>query len=887
MPGTERNPAPTTTPTLPTTVFQRDWYWPGPPVAVAGDPTSAGLDRIEHPVLSAVVHDPDTGGMVLTGVVSQATHPWVADHVVAGAVLMPGAAWVELASQAADQLGCDTVDELVLNTPMPLADQETRRIQVSVAPANETGRHPVTIYSRPHTTSQTNSAEWVQHASGYLTSRPTTTVPHWGETQWPPAGSTPVDTDRFYETLPGLGYNYGPLFQGVRAGWQRNEHIFAEITLPTEQDNLEQDQATEGFGIHPALLDAVLHTMFIPKTANDPANTDQGVMLPFAWNAVTLHATGATTLRVHLSPNGDSGISLLAVDPEGNPVISIASLVTRPVRPADLAPARTSHDDGLWQIHWNRLETTSASTSTTEDKPLQDRPPLLINNAGQLATSDPAEVQWILLTPGTPTDQATEPEHARAEVMRVVQILTTLLTEPAWQHTQIVVTTRQATEITASERQVDPVAAAIGGMVRTAQNEHPGRITLIDLTNQHTTPHDITKAVSTALPHAIEHGETQIAINPDGTWTPRLTPTGQDTLLVPDGNTPWSMRATGTGTVSGVELSARAQLLEPLTGRQVRVAVRAAGLNFRDVLIALGKYPGDASMGAEAAGVVVEVGPEVTTLAVGDRVTGMLRQIGPVAVADERVVTRFPDEWSFAQAATVPVVFLTAYYGLVDLAQLKAGEALLVHAGTGGVGMAAIQLARYLGVEVYATASPGKQDQLRQLGLDEPHIANSRTLHFEHEILHATQGHGVDAVLNSLTAEFIDASLRLLPRGGRFIEMGKTDIRPAEDIALSHPDVLYQAFDLMEVDPDQIHRMMAHLMELFHTRALNPLPLTVWDITQAPQALRYMSQARHTGKNVVTIPRPLDPLGVVLITGGTGTLGGLVAHHAVSVWGAR
>src|SRR5436189_2141050 len=167
---------------------------------------------------------------------------------------------------------------------------------------------------------------------------------------------------------------------------------------------------------------------------------------------------------------------------------------------------------------------------------------------------------------------------------------------------------------------------------------------------------------------------------------------------------------------------------------------------------------------------------------------------------------------------------MTAYYGLVDLARLQAGEKVLVHAGAGGVGMAAIQIARHLGAEVYATASPAKWDVLRDLGLDDEHIASSRDLEFRERFLAATGGEGVDVVLDALAGEFVDASLRLLPRGGRFLEMGKTDIRDAAEVTERHEKVAYQAYDLAEAGPERIRQMLAELVQLFESEALTPLP---------------------------------------------------------------
>ena len=267
-------------------------------------------------------------------------------------------------------------------------------------------------------------------------------------------------------------------------------------------------------------------------------------------------------------------------------------------------------------------------------------------------------------------------------------------------------------------------------------------------------------------------------------------------LAPPGGGVAWRLEAGGAGTLDGLALAACPQAAAPLGAGQVRVAVRAAGLNFRDVLISLGMYPGGGVMGSEVAGVVTEAGPGVTGLAAGDRVLGLVAGgLGPVAVSDARLLVPVPAGWTFARAAAVPVAFATAWYGLVDLAAARPGQKLLVHAGTGGVGMAAVAIGRHLGLEVFATASPGKHPVLAAMGLDQGHVASSRDAGFEREFLAATGGAGMDIVLNSLAGELADASLRLLPRGGAFIEMGKTDVRDPRQVAADYPGVVYRAFE--------------------------------------------------------------------------------------------
>jgi len=219
---------------------------------------------------------------------------------------------------------------------------------------------------------------------------------------------------------------------------------------------------------------------------------------------------------------------------------------------------------------------------------------------------------------------------------------------------------------------------------------------------------------------------------------------------------------------------------------------------------------------------------------------------------------------------------------------LQAGESVLIHAAAGGVGMAAVQIARHLGADVYATASPSKWDVLAAAGVDPAHIASSRTLHFEQAFRDATAGRGVDVVLDCLRGEFVDASLRLVAPGGRFVEMGKTDIRdPGQAAAVAGHPVSYQAFDINDAGPDRVGQILAELGGLFEAEALSALPRTVFDVRQARSALRWMSQAGHTGKIVLSVPQPLDPGGSVLVTGGTGTLGALTARHLATAHGVR
>ena len=438
--------------------------------------------------------------------------------------------------------------------------------------------------------------------------------------------------------------------------------------------------------------------------------------------------------------------------------------------------------------------------------------------------------------------------------------------------------TRSAVGTGPDDQVTDLAHAPLLGLLRSARNEHPDRtLRLVDLD----------PTVEGSVPALAADDEADLAMRHGVPLAARLVRADQDTVGQPalEGHSAWRLAQTTPGSMSHfklVEIEAPEAALEP---GQVRVSVRAAGMNFRDVLNSLGMVPAP-WLGFELAGVVMEVGEGVHSVSVGDRVMGLGRAtFATVATADARWLTRVPDRLSFVEASTVPLVFLTALYGLERLGALQPGERVLIHAATGGVGMAAVQLARHLGAEVFATAHPRKWPVLRAMGLDDAHIASSRDTSFADAFLQVTDGAGMDVVLNSLAGRFVDASLRLLPRGGRFLEMGKTDIRDAQSIAPA--EVSYRAFDLIEAGPELTQAMLCELVELFDAGRLSPLPVEAYDLRQAPSAYKHMAQARHVGKLVLQPPRALDTQGTVLVTGGAGELGQPLCRHLVSVHGVR
>ncbi|WP_435882329.1 type I polyketide synthase [Streptomyces kronopolitis] len=902
--GTSDAPAQTPTPVdLPTYAFQHQRYWPRFTGLPAGDLGSAGLVSAQHPLLGAAVSlagsaDGSDGfdgaygsaegdAVVFTGRVSVAAQPWLAEHCVSGSVLLPGTAFLELAVRAGDQVGCAQVEELTLQAPLVLPERGAVQLQVAVGAADETGRRTVSVYSRPQDARA--DQPWVRHAVGVLGTDGA--APGAGLSQWPPAGAEPVSVEGLYEGLTAAGFGYGPLFRGLRQVWSRGDELFASVELP---ERAVPEAA--GFGLHPALLDSVLHALGLVESGRtDEAGADEGRgRLPFSWSGATLHASGASVLRARLTVRGPDSVALELADASGAPVATIDSLVLRPVSTDGIAQAKAGGQDAaLHTMDWIPLPESSTADASTLPAISIDAAVDACEGAGarldlsaigatvypDLASLPQDQVpSHVLLRLDAPDGDPAAAAHTATH--RALALLQAWLAEERFAAARLVVVTQSA--VTVDERRLAPALAAVWGLVRSARSEHPDRFTLVDL--------DAASESLAALPAALAHDEPELTVRAGQVYVPRLSRhVRPDALPVPEQSEAWCLDIAEKGTLANLRLTESPTAQAELGVGEVRIAVRAAGLNFRDVLNALGMYPGDAvALGIEGAGVVTEVGPGVTGFAPGDRVMGLFTQsFGPRAVADARTLARIPEGWSFAQAASVPVVFLTAYYALVDLGELQAGESVLVHAAAGGVGMAAVQLARHLGAEVFGTASPGKWETLRSSGLDAAHIASSRELDFERSFLETTGGRGVDVVLDSLAREFVDASLRLLPRGGRFLEMGKTDVRDPGEVAAAHEGVRYRAFDLFDAGPERIGEMLTALVALFEQDVLRPLPLTAWDVRKAPEAFRYLSQAKNVGKVVLTMPVPLDAEGTVLVTGGTGGLGALVARHLVTAHGVR
>ncbi|MDA0567655.1 SDR family NAD(P)-dependent oxidoreductase, partial [Streptomonospora sp. S1-112] len=973
---------------LPTYAFQHSRFWAERP-ADADAAAAAGLDTEPHPLLGAAVTDAATGALLLTGEVAPHRLPWLADHAVEGAALLPGTALADLALHAGDRADCPHVRELALLAPVRLPERGRLQIQVGVAAPDEDGHRPVRIHSRPRAADVgAGEGEWTLHAEGVLAPE----APQEGRegegpapaATRPPEGAVPLPLADCYDRLARRGYRYGPAFRGLRAAWRHGADLYAEVALPADRR-----PEAPGFALHPALLDAALHPLLLaedtgadggagraPDTAREPAvrvpGEDAGpagfpatssaepasagtgatpvpaeedasgaapgparpaVRMPFAWEGVRLHAADAVALRVRLSPAGDGAVRVEATDPDGAPVVTVESLTSRPLAESPGGGA-AGLSGALLRVDWVPVavpeplparECACVGPDTALDglDPEIERFPDLAALRAAVDGGRPVP-RTVLLAPAAP---AVDAEAVRAVLHRTTAVVRDWLADERFADSTLAVLTRAAAPTpgdlepapsgaltwptamregavpTGSEHsetaggRLDLAGAAVWGLVRAAQSEHPGRFALVDLPadTSDAPPGPVPLPADTSdappgpvpLPAALASGEPGVAVRGGRLLAPRMVDAAAgDRLLPPHGAAPWRVEPRGDGTTR-LRAVANPAASRPLRHGEVRVSVRAAGLNFRDVMTTLGVFPRRHDFGAECAGVVTETGPGVTDLLPGDRVAGIMHgSFGTHGVADRRLLARVPAAWTDVRAAAAPVAYLTAYHALVDLAAVRPGEKVLVHAAAGGVGLAAVHLARHLGAEVYGTASHAKWPLLRAAGIAEDRIADSRTLDYADRFA-AAGGAGLDVVLNAFTGAHVDASLGLLAPGGRFIEIGATDVRRPEDVAAAHPGTAYRAFRIDALAPERLQAALAEVVALLDSGALPHLPAAAWPLHRAHDAFRRLQQGRSTGKLVLRPPAPLHPRGTVLITGGTGRLGALTAHHLVRRHGVR
>ncbi|MCL4202089.1 MAG: aminotransferase class I/II-fold pyridoxal phosphate-dependent enzyme [Pirellulaceae bacterium] len=933
---------------LPTYPFQHQSCWHEFAVGVGqwgkSSPSEESGQRSVHPLVGRRL---DVAGKeaVFQAVLRPDSPGYLNDHRVWEAVVVPAAALAELALAAGVQYFQDeavAVEDLFIQQAMVLPPAEARHVQVIVTEEDE---RTLVFHLFSYLKQQdTDDKIWTQHAVGKLVRQAESSVPSSRDLdQIRQTAAQELDVAAFYAECQRRGLAYGPKFQAIRHLTAGPLEALADVSL---DDDLRQDAA--GYRLHPALLDACFQSI----GAALPATDDSDVLLPVGLNRLQVFRPGVGQATSHVRITSDpaamatgvtADLAILAED--GQPVAEITGLKLRRIRrELLLKQIQPDLDEWLYRVDWRPKDRSSGGPleETVGDwLILADRGGAgkalasvlagqgqrsVVVEAGQrfeqvsplhfrVSPVDRADFDrllnegfasserkighvvhlWSLDSPTAAAADATAVEAAqRTGCGSVLSLVQSLLDVAGGGLPRLWLVTQGSQQVQIGDTLGGMLPVGLWGMGRVIDWEHPQlRCTRVDLDPKV----DPLAAVDLLGELTQTDGETQIAYRDSVRFVSRLVKASDarpEMLKIPGGQ-PFAVRLTKYGVLDNLTI-------QPLTRRapqagEVEIAVLATGLNFRDVLRALGmlqeyetqigiQSEQDVWFGFECAGKVVAVGPGVDRFQVGDDVVALYPgSMASHVTVDAKFLVHKPPAMTAEQAATIPLAYLTSHYGLNRLAGLKAGDRVLIHAAAGGVGQAAVALAQRAGAEIFATASPGKWDFLRSLGVQ--HVMNSRTLDFADQVMEATGGRGVDVVLNSLNGDFIPKSLSVLAEGGRFIEIGKIDIWTAPQMATERPDVSYFPFDLGEEEqnrPGLVQSMLDELFVQFESGELAPLPHKVFAIDDVVAAFRHMAQAKHLGKVVVTLAdhQQLDTVpvrvdGTYLVTGGLGGLGLQVA----------
>jgi NADPH:quinone reductase-like Zn-dependent oxidoreductase/aryl carrier-like protein len=899
--------------TLPSYPFQRDSYWH--PLERQENGASLTPTRTGHPLLGGVVASPLHIFQSEIGLRSQ---PWLTDHRIFEYTLFPATGFLELTLAAAREvLASDAValHEFAISEGLRLPDEGNVTTQVIATPLGE-GSCRIQVFSRTAAGFADDSAPtWRLHTEATAT-RDASDVPpvrDIGELQRSAPLEVPVP--QYYERMAAQGAHYGPAFRGISSITKSAEGVVGRVKL-------EGALATGATNLllHPALLDACVQVVGagLPWAESSMSGSDE-ICVPVGLSEFRVRQPGITAAWCQVSnepADNDAPVfrsDLTLLDDAGAVIAEVRGLELRRTRRAALQRLleKTNPADWAYEVNW-----PLSQPPMTSDTPDPGRW-LVFADAGGLGAGLSQELE----ARGNSVVQVRPGDELRANAStcqldpRVPEQFSRLLTETArrdprplkgivflWPldeaaadgdfsaisagHDRLLASglhlaqaladgdarlwfvTRGAQAVAGSLP--DLAQAPVWGLAGTIASELPSlRCIRVDL-DPIARDDDARMLLDSVL---AADAEDRVAWREGQRHVARLVPGS----VVPAGDAPLCLEITERGTLENLKLQPVARP-KPGPG-QVEIRVHATGLNFRDVLNALGMYPGDPGpLGNECSGVVTAVGEGVLDLRVGDDVLAMTdRSFATWVIAPAALTVRKPVGLTHVEAATIPVTFLTAQYALHDLAGIKKGDRVLIHAITGGVGMAALQIALNAGAEVFGTAgSPAKRALALARGAH--HVADSRSLSFAADVMRATNGEGVDIVLNSLAGDFIPESLRLVRRGGHFVEIGKSDIWDTARVTREFPGVSYHPLYLGEIAaarPEFVRDMLRDVLANIDAGRLSPLPHRSYPIERAEDAFRFMAQGQHTGKIVITQrPAPTPrPDACYLITGGLGALG--------------
>ncbi len=837
-----------------------------------------------------------SGDSVYTSRLSVKSQPWLSDHVIYGTVVVPGATYAAMALAAVGPPA--RVKDVFFYEPIILPEKSSREVQLTLHPLEDGGEWSFQVHSRPY---GDRDAEWSLNADG--------TVVTGVDDEPVPEQADPVDEaierlnrmrpQELFETFADMELAWGPNWSGsLKSLWLGEGEAIGDITVGEE---LAEHLGSEP--MHPVLMDLCTGVAFPAFPALLAA--EQGVndlFLPLRYGQVMLREKMPRRFycRAKWHTSGlDSETQVFDldfVDRDGRQLGGIREFtVKRAPREALLRGLGGDATRLLYTLGWQEVPPPAASDGAGGANGTW-----LIAGFDELAANVPGCIPFDRTTDSEPLGQvlaqahergvpfsgvvwrSTAPERrgverrcrraargrdrqpAQCRAHRARRQRSVKLPGGLWIITEHAVATE-------SGEPVDPVQAALWGFGRTTVNEEPAlRCKLVDSDGSEEAVQLLTNLLATPIE------EPELALRQGKLLVSRLLHWARSGHLAVPRSSDYVLAPTERGAIDNLRLI-ESDVPPPDEG-YVQVRVDAAGLNFRDVLNVLGLYPGDPGpIGGDFAGIVTQLGSGVTGLEVGQRVYGFMQgAFSSRFNVPAQLLAPVPDGVGAVAAATIPAAALTARLAF-DWAQLQPGDRVLVHAASGGVGLAAIQMAQQHGAVVFATASTYKRATLRKMGVK--YVYDSRTTDFADQILADTDGEGVDVVLNSLTNEgFLEATVRATAQNGRFAEIAKRDIWTPEQMAAARPDIAYEivALDVTTLqNPERIKRLLTEVSDGLATGEWTPLPAEIYPLTEARAAFRRMQQARHIGKIVLQIPNPLQPRAdrSYLITGGLGAIG--------------
>ena len=875
---------------LPTYPFQRRRYWPK-----TTGLTSTGTDGVKVSGILGSAKDLASGDTVYTTVLSVKTQPWLSHHVIYGTVVVPGATYATMALAAAGAPA--RVKDVFFYEPIILPEKASREVQLTMSPHEGGGGWKFQVHSRPY---GVRDADWSLNADGSVLAGADDVNPTPEPLDEAIERLNRISPQQLFDTFNDMELAWGPTWStSLKSLWVGSGESAGEAI----GDVSIGDELAEHLGIepvHPVLLDlctGVAFPAFPALLAAEHGVAD--LFLPLRYGQVELR--GAMPRRFYCRARWHAGslegetqvFDIDFIDREGNRIGGISEFtVKRAPREALLRGLGGDTTRLLYTVGWHETSAPAADADTGGawliagfDELAAGLPGAVVldQQNWQQAFTDAAErsapITGIVWRSSGKADaqESTADLNARleSEIGSLLGAVATALAQESggaqrnlggglWIITERAVATEPG-------EPVDPVQAALWGFGRTIIAEQPTlRCRLVDCDSFAESTGWIAGALGTPVI------EPELAVRQGKFLVPRLLHWARSGQLPMPRTPDYVLAPTERGAIDNLRLT-EAEVAPPAP-HEVQVRMEAAGLNFRDVLNVLGLYPGDPGpIGGDLCGIVTEVGSEVTGFEIGQRVMGFMQGAFASRInVPSLLLAPVPDGVDPVGAATIPAAALTARLAF-DWANLQPGDRVLIHAASGGVGLAAIQWARHRGATVFATASAYKRATLRTMGVE--YVYDSRTTDFADQILADTNGEGVDVVLNSLTNEgFIEATVRATAKGGRFAEIAKRDIWTPEQMAAARPDIDYGviALDVTTLtNPQHIQRLMTEVSDGMSRGEWTAVPAEVYPLTEAKAAFRRMQQARHIGKIVVQMPKPLQPRGdrSYLVTGGLGALG--------------